>query len=282
MKKVELPSFAISAKLANYVASVVPDIDRQKVTWIYFPEMGRGGCGSKTQRFGAVELSSGAIGATFAAYIPPDEVRARSKLLANYVGQPASSLISMLGKPEAHPVERAVAMAIINALSTKYMQDTGLNRFLEFTDTTTTLELYPSDIVGMVGLFAPLIEPISEQVSFLHVVELKEHLVQAHPRWDVTTDPTILTTCNKIMVTGSILLNGTIHSLLNLISHADHVALLGPTASFLPDPLFEIGFDIVGGTTIVNPVLFKENLTKGLPWGTSAVKFVARKQVWRR
>ncbi len=282
MKNSEKNSFAIGAKLANYIANVIPNINKEKVTWLYFPERGRERYLNQAHGYGAVELSSGAIGVTFAAYIPPAEVPTRSQLYATYIGQPASSLISKLGKPEANPVERAVAMATINALSSTYMQETGLNRYLEFADAVIALELCPSDILGMVGFFPPLVEPLSRQVSFLHVVELKEQLVQTHSRWDVTTDHAILRGCNKIMVTGSILLNGTIQSLLGLVSRAVHVALIGPTASFLPDPLFEIGFDIVGGTMIVNPVLFKDFLTKGLPWGTSTTKFVARKQLWRR
>ncbi len=53
-----------------------------------------------------------------------------------------------------------------------------------------------------------------------------------------------------VVITGSALANGTLDRLLELAMDAGTVAIVGPTASCLPDPLFDRGVDYVGGIRI--------------------------------
>jgi len=52
------------------------------------------------------------------------------------------------------------------------------------------------------------------------------------------------------VITGSSLANGTVDRLLELASGARTVALVGPTVSCVPDPLFRRGVDYTGGVRI--------------------------------
>ncbi len=275
----EEPSFAIGARLAEYIARVIPHIDSKTITWSYFPALVEGNQPRKASNFAAVELSSGAIGIAFAAYIPSDAENVAVTREEAIVGHGPLEFLHYLGKSSALPAQRTLSMAVINALSTGHMKDEGLMKRLEFKDAVAAMNICPDDVVGMVGLFPPLIQPISRNAGFLHVIELKPELVQSHDRWHVTGDPNALRKCNKIIVTGSVLLNGTIHSLVELVAHADIVALIGPTASFLPEPLFELGFNLLGGSIVVDPVVFKARISAGLLW-EGVEKFVARKENW--
>ncbi len=274
------PSFAIGAKLADYISQIIPNLDKQIINWCHLPDIARGDQFRKDSKFCAIELSTGAIGISFASYIPPDATNAEAGQLHRIIGKSTSNFVPLLGKDNALPIERALAMAVINALSTKYIEEKKLTSKLLYEDGIVTLNIQPCDVIGMIGLFTPSIVPIAKQASFLHVVELNPDLVQSHEKWDVTMDHSILKKCNKIIVTGSVLLNGSLSSLLELITHAEHVALIGPTASFLPDPLFDLGFDIVGGTIVVDPIEFKKLFTNSRPWGNSAKKFVVQKKSW--
>jgi uncharacterized protein (DUF4213/DUF364 family) len=55
------------------------------------------------------------------------------------------------------------------------------------------------------------------------------------------------------------------------------VAVVGPGAGCLPDPLFERGATVVGGTRIVDPAAFLAALRSGERWGASARKYVLRR-----
>jgi uncharacterized protein (DUF4213/DUF364 family) len=60
----------------------------------------------------------------------------------------------------------------------------------------------------------------------------------------------IIPKANIVIITGSALANGTLDRLLQLSSRARTIALVGPTASCLPEPLFERGVNYVGGIRI--------------------------------
>jgi uncharacterized protein (DUF4213/DUF364 family) len=53
-----------------------------------------------------------------------------------------------------------------------------------------------------------------------------------------------------VVITGSSLANGTVDRLLELAGNARTVALVGPTVSCVPDPLFSRGVDYAGGVRI--------------------------------
>jgi hypothetical protein len=105
----------------------------------------------------------------------------------------------------------------------------------------------------MVGLFPSLARRIRAQGIPLTVLELRPEKVTREAEFEVTLDPERLRGCTRILCTASTLINGTLDSVMESVTHAQHVALIGPSASCFPDPLFARGIHAVGGPGFWTP-----------------------------
>jgi len=99
---------------------------------------------------------------------------------------------------------------------------------------------------------------------------------------EVTPDSEQLRSCNKIIITAATMLNNTMDEILRLVSHAERLVVLGPTAGFFPDPLFARGVSAVGGTEITDAdaALLRLRNKQGL--GDAARKYIIRRQHYPR
>ncbi|MBT7353710.1 MAG: hypothetical protein HN810_06300, partial [Acidiferrobacteraceae bacterium] len=96
--------------------------------------------------------------------------------------------------------------------------------------------------------------------------------------FSVTADTARLVDCDQVLVTGSTLMNDTLDEVLACCNPAAHIALIGPTASCLPDPLFERGVDVVGSTTVIDLPGLLTRLEAGKSWNAGTAKYcIARK-----
>ena len=129
----------------------------------------------------------------------------------------------------------------------------------------------------MVGFFPPLVRRLVERGIDLTVIEKQEKFATAEEGCRVSFDPADLERCNKVLCTASTLLNKSIEEILAHCDPAARVAVIGPTAGCLPDPLFERGVDILGGSVVRNPALLMERLRKGEEWGESVGKYCIRR-----
>jgi uncharacterized protein (DUF4213/DUF364 family) len=68
-------------------------------------------------------------------------------------------------------------------------------------------------------------------------------------------------------------LNDSIDDILSYCQNAEKISMIGPTAGFLPDPLFERGVDVIGGTYVSNPSLFMERIQENRKWSNSTKKY---------
>jgi uncharacterized protein (DUF4213/DUF364 family) len=76
-----------------------------------------------------------------------------------------------------------------------------------------------------------------------------------------------------VLVTGSTLMNDTLDGVLACCDKNARVALIGPTAACLPDPLFERGVDVVGSSTVLNLARLRPRLEMGESWGSAVTKY---------
>ena len=129
----------------------------------------------------------------------------------------------------------------------------------------------------MIGLFPPLAKHVLNAGARLTVVELRSDLAGQREGYRVTTDRRELATCNKVVATSTLLLNGTLDDMLAACSNAQRFALIGPGAGCLPDPLFARGVTLVGGTWITDREAFREALRTGSPWTRAARKVAIRR-----
>ena len=143
-------------------------------------------------------------------------------------------------------------------------------------DTIGELAPGPADHVGMIGLFPPLVPRLLATGARLTVVELDPRLAAEHDGWRVTLDPEALRACGKVLSTSTVLLNDTLDAVVARCSGARVLAIVGPGASCLPDPLFARGVTLVGGTWIVDRPALRDAILAGRPWGASARKTALR------
>ena len=229
--------------------------------------------GSKDGEFGAVVLDSGAIGLS---YVLLDDTLAALAGLdgRSLIGTDALALARLWR--DGRGAARTLGFAAVNALSRHLFDRDGLVP-PDAPDSIGGLDPQPGEHIGMVGFFPPLVRPVTERGARLTVLELRADLADAHPGFDVTLDPAALRACDKVLMTSTVLLNDTLDAVLANCRQARAVAMIGPGAGCLPQPLFDRGVTTVGGTWITDAAGFADALRSGAPWGR-----FARKVVWQR
>lgn len=106
------------------------------------------------------------------------------------------------------------------------------------------------DRVGLVGLFPSLVRQfLGVGVDFV-VIERKQALLNPEAGYEISLDPARLKDCNKMLITGSTLLNRSLDEVLHHCRPASRVAVIGPTASCLPDMAFAAGVHSMGGIVV--------------------------------
>lgn len=227
--------------------------------------------GTKEAEFCALELDEGSIGFAYIQLAGTESPLRERHGGHGLAGIDAASLAA--GFATDDPVARALGFATINALSqglftrARWVPDAG-------GDPLGAIDPRPGEHIGMIGLFTPLVPIIRQSGARLTVLELKPELVRDEAGVRVTLDPAELSTCDKVVSTCTIILNDTLDDVLAACRHARHVAVVGPTAGTLPDPLFERGVATLGGRRVVDRDAFLQAFTSGGKWGGYAAKYV--------
>lgn len=167
---------------------------------------------------------------------------------------------------------RALALGVMNAMSQSIFTRARLE--LPGAASMGGMTFSTADRVGMVGLFPSLTRRLQAgRIAFVVIEKRAELIDVAHP-FEVTNDVTRLAECNKILITGSTLLNESLAATLQHCVDAQTVAVIGPSASCLPDVAFSHGVHRFGGARIRNLDTLLERRRNGLPWGDSVQKYL--------
>jgi len=211
--------------------------------------------------FTGVRLNTGHGGVAFTprAEIPPAVCCPTSAARQPQAGRLLErSIYEFMGlSSNANPLLRAVGIATLNALSQLAMEQAGGDGrcVVPNQDAFELLNIQPSDRVGMVGAFAPYLKRLKNTVRTLHLFErdhnvLKEEELPFLRRLDES--PALLPQCDVIIISGAALVTATLGHLLSLVTNAREVAVIGPTASLIPEPFFARGVTVMGGIRITN------------------------------
>ncbi len=145
-------------------------------------------------------------------------------------------------------IERVMGVSALNALSQIVFEKDPDRYLVEERNLVDVVKVHPDDTVVMVGHIKPFTPVFRAKAKALYILERSSHREEG-----VLPD----TACERLVpeadvavITGSALANGTLDRLLELARDARTVAIVGPTASCLPDPLFGRGVDYVGGIRI--------------------------------
>ena len=223
----------------------------------------------QSKKFGVVVLDDGSCGFFFAGL---DDTL--SHLCAcdprQFTG--AATLDLVRNCLQADPLARAVGLGALNALSQHLLGVSGF-KLDRAADPLGHLGLADAHHVGMVGFFAPLIKVWGDYPGKLTVIEKDPQFLERSGPFEVTDQTDRLRSCDRVLITGSTLINDTLD---DVLSHCDpnaQVALVGPSASCLPDPIFERGIDVVGSTMVSDLPRLEALLEAGEPWAAGAVKY---------
>lgn len=135
----------------------------------------------------------------------------------------------------------------------------------------------PSDHVGMVGFFPSLVQRLRDRGIPLTVIEKKPELVQNDAQFRVTLDPSALAACTHVLCTASTLVNDTLDDILSHCQSAAHVAVIGPSAGCLPDPLFARGVDTIGSSVVTDLTALLDHIHRQQAWGDTVAKYNIRR-----
>lgn len=164
------------------------------------------------------------------------------------------------GTPAANDyIRRATAVGTLNALSSPYMEwQTG--------DPMALLASTVETIVT-VGLFRPAFRKFSDVE--VRIIE-REPLDPGETPDDVTVKQfqpadadVAMRDADVVFVTGSTLVYGGLERYLKSAPASATLVVIGATASFLPEPLFDRGVDIVAGATVTDPGRVRDAVRDG-------------------
>ncbi|PIE64544.1 MAG: hypothetical protein CSA26_08060 [Desulfobacterales bacterium] len=227
--------------------------------------------------FTLVVLNDNTVGISYNLFHSDPETMARYHEwnLHHLFGQPAGEVAPLILSDDL--LERTIGFAVINALSQiRIKADTARYHLDDSIDLFSLLHCDASHTLGLVGYFRPLMNKLMTLTKRVIVVEKSETLLAGRYPFLMTDDPTALQQCNKILITGTTLINDSLPDLIPYCCNADFIAIMGPTAGFVPTPLFDLGIHAVGYSRIEDTSLFIERFTHGQKWGNSTRK------VWLR
>ena len=209
--------------------------------------------------FTGVKLSDGAGGVCYtpvkeipeAVCCPSSAGRVFDPVRA--AGRPAAEFLEALGSRE--PLRRAVAVAVLNALTASaWSRASDLPYVIERgRDAQDLLPLETGGSVAVVGALVPVMRRLKRRGGRWWVVEQDPRTLRQDERshfvpWEQADE--ILARADVLVVTGVTLLNGTLEPILENARPDAFVAVLGPTVSMEPEPLFARGVDVAGGVWV--------------------------------
>jgi uncharacterized protein (DUF4213/DUF364 family) len=159
----------------------------------------------------------------------------------------------------------------------------GLNAAIEppagvtESDILDLLLIGTGDVVGMVGFFGPLVDPIKKRARALHVFER-----QPDPEYGILPESAardLLPQCQVVILSATTILNHTIDGLLESCNKAREIALLGPSTPFLPEVFRRRGITLLSGLEVINAPQVLRTVSEGggtRQFGTAARKLSLR------
>ncbi|MFQ5710636.1 MAG: Rossmann-like domain-containing protein [Candidatus Geothermarchaeales archaeon] len=148
--------------------------------------------------------------------------------------------------------ERVVGVASLNALSQIVLEGKPKRYLITRGNLIEDLEIGGRDVVALVGNIRPFVSVIKEKAKELYVLE-RNPMLREEGVLPSEACEEVLPRADIVIITGSALANGTIDRLLELSSRAREVALVGASASLIPEPLFKRGVTAVGCVRIPDP-----------------------------
>lgn len=266
----------IKAEFRKMITELATRFSPPPIADVFFPPFHKGGQ-PKDAQFMGMRLEGGATGISFLLLSDENMGEYAAQQPSNFVGKDPQGLALEFGGD--NPVREMIALGALNAVCQHVMRETEFE-VESAPDPLGLLSVAGEDRIGMVGLFVGLTKAIKKAGAELVVIEKREEMIDKFPDLPITTDPSQLSTCNKVLCTGTTVLNNSLDEILSHCSPDAFVSIIGPTAGYFPDPLFARGVDVVGGRVVTNGELFLERLVQRKRWGDATRTTCFRKETY--
>ncbi len=216
--------------------------------------------------FVGVRLSSGFGGI---AYTPPEIVRNAGRCILKSDSSTVRGMAveKVMGGNVANPFAGVIRLATLNALSAglfaegRYTLDSG--------DLSVMARLFQGRRVCMVGAIIPLLKRLRElQPAGVTIIDhKKETAAEAEAGYGTFVSPEYtaeaLAGCQTAVFTGAAIANGSMEGLIDLVPADAAIAVVGPTAGFIPEPLFQRNIAMIGTAMVTDSHQALEVLAEG-------------------
>jgi len=222
--------------------------------------------------FTGVKLSTGHAGC---AFTPTGEIpeavccptsAARMPQAGDLEGKPVSEILKY--SLDSNVLKSAIGVATLNALSQLVIDsDAGLEyQIIKDADGFDLLDIQPNETVSLIGAFGPYIRRLKMMGNPFFIIEKNSQTLRSEEMKYFKSEsemPSALEKSDVVIMTGTAIVNHTIDKILSFITVGQRTAIIGPTASMIPDAFFKRGVHVMAGVKILNPDLMIRILKQG-------------------
>lgn len=212
--------------------------------------------------FTGIKLSDGMGGLCFTpiksipeAVCCPSSARAMP-MSGKLRNQPAAKLLDEMFHDNA--LKRALGIATLNALSMRCWQQHPPQAYTirHHVDAIDAVSFKNSGYTVVVGALVPVIRELKKRNQPFGILELDKTTLKADelPFLIPPAEASLaIARADLLIITGTTLINDTLEGLLSPRKPEARVAVMGPTASGLPNALLRRGVSVIGGVLVTEP-----------------------------
>jgi uncharacterized protein (DUF4213/DUF364 family) len=222
--------------------------------------------------FTGVKLSTGHAGV---AFTPIGEIpeavccpttAARMPQAGNLEGRRILEIIKYA--LDTNVLKSAIGVAVLNALSQSIFEseDRMDYQMVKDADGLDLLEIQPHQTVSLIGAFGPYIRRLKMMGNPFFIIEKNPQTLRADEMKYFRPESEMASTLEKsdaVIATGTAIVNHTIDTILSFLKNGIRAAMIGPTASMIPDAFFKRGVCVMAGVRISDPDLMIKILKQG-------------------
>jgi len=169
---------------------------------------------------------------------------------------------------DANVLKSAIGVATVNALSQGILESPGETDYqvVKDLDGFDLLEIQAKETVSLIGAFGPYIRRLKMMGNPFFIIEKNPQTLRADEMKYFRPESQMVSTLERsdvLIMTGTAIVNHTIDSILQSINRGKRTAIIGPTASMVPDAFFERGVQVMAGIRIFAPDLMIKILKQG-------------------
>ena len=222
--------------------------------------------------FTGVKLSTGHAGVAFTPIgeIPEAVCCPTTAARMPQAGDLEGKLVSEILKYglDTNVLKSAIGVAAINALSQLVIERENATEYevVNGRDGFDLLEIKPDDTISLIGAFGPYIRRLKTMGNPFFIIEKNPQTLRPDEIKYFKPEAEMASALEKsdvVIITGTAIVNHTIDHILSYINDQQRTAIIGPTASMIPDAFFKRGVNIMAGVRIKEADLMIKILKQG-------------------